>query len=65
MGLKLDIADVAAIDIDLVSFTVKCLTGADYPMWQTRKNTKDEALEVAGIIDQKRMEYLKGQKLNI
>ena len=59
MGLKLDIADVAAIEVDLVSFTVKCLTWAGYPLWQTRKNTKDEALEVASVIDQKRMEYLK------
>ena len=60
MGLKLDIADVAAIEIDLVSFTVKCLTKNGFVLWQTRKNTKDEALEVAGIIDRKRMDYLKG-----
>ncbi len=56
MGLKLDIADVAAIEIDLVSFTVKCLTKNNYVLWQTRKETKDEALEVAGAVDQKRME---------
>ena len=59
MGLKLNIEDLFAIEVDLVSYTVKCLSKYGFILWQTRKHTKEEALEVQKIINKKKEAYLK------
>lgn len=59
MSSKLDIKDVHSIEVDLISNTVKCLTKTGFILWQTRKHSKEEAMEVGEIINKKKEAYLK------
>ena len=59
MSEKLDIKDVDSIEVDLMSNTVKCLTKNGFILWQIRKHTKEEAMEVARIVNEKREVWLK------
>jgi len=55
---RLDIKDVHSIEVDLKTFTVKCLRENGFVLWETRKRTKEEALEVQSIINRKKIDYL-------
>jgi len=60
--MKLDIKDVHSIELDFQAFTVKCKTATGYVLWETRKNTLEEAQEVQDIIVKKQLDYLRSVK---